>query len=135
MADEQLLFVLHRALHPHAPEGKARTLMGTMYLGLTAVVMNGGGVLVPTSLPEGFVAKAVRSLEVSADLEGVGPAAVRYCPHLQHYGMHILQQCVRQRALRTLVATQEAADALLSCLAYPVTPVQRCSPTGRRAAR
>ncbi len=47
------------------------------------------------------------------------PLSFRYTPYLQHYCVHILQQVVHQRALRHLMMSQAAADAVLACLAYP----------------
>eukprot|EP00668_Euglena_longa_P017906 GGOE01022376.1.p1 GENE.GGOE01022376.1~~GGOE01022376.1.p1 ORF type:complete len:651 (-),score=217.76 GGOE01022376.1:737-2689(-) len=114
LVDEQFLLLLHWTLRNHATQD----LMGTIYLGLTAVMMNGGGVLTPVGLPQGLVETVVQSLQISAEGESMSAARARYAPHLLHYAIHILQQCVRQKTLRHLVSTQAVADGLLACLAF-----------------
>eukprot|EP00668_Euglena_longa_P033358 GGOE01042915.1.p1 GENE.GGOE01042915.1~~GGOE01042915.1.p1 ORF type:complete len:778 (-),score=241.89 GGOE01042915.1:42-2285(-) len=120
VVDEQLLVLLHDSLREHAPTAQTRDLMGTMYLGLTAVTMNGGGVLTPSSLPHGLVDTVVESLTVSAQVVEMNAVFARYTPYLQHYCMHILQQLVHQRNLRHMMLHQGAVNAVLACMAFPM---------------
>eukprot|EP00667_Euglena_gracilis_P003521 EG_transcript_3530 len=114
LVDEQLLLLLHWTLRAHV----TRDLLGTIYLGLTAVMMNGGGVLTPSGLPQGLLDTVIQSLAVSSDGDTMSAASARYSPHMQHYAINILQQCVRQKTLRHLVASQAVADGLWACMAF-----------------
>eukprot|EP00667_Euglena_gracilis_P003043 EG_transcript_3051 len=123
MVDEQLLVLLHDSLREHAPTAQTRDLMGTMYLGLTAVTMNGGGVLTPSSLPHGLVDTVIASLHVAAQAAEMNAVFARYTPFLQHYCLHVMQQLVHQRNLRHMMLHQGAVNAVLASMAFPTDAI------------